>query len=189
MIIESNCTNEIVINKSKFITYIYKVKNKSEFLNYYNMLKNNYKDATHICYSYIIDTEIKYYDDKEPNGTAGMPIYDVLKKNNLNYVACFVIRYFGGIKLGASYLTRAYSNCASLCLKKTKIIEPIKLYKIKLITNYQNLNILENIISEKDILEKDYQNDITMTILINDIKLQKIISYNFKYEILDESYF
>ncbi|MBQ8891368.1 MAG: YigZ family protein [Bacilli bacterium] len=188
MIIESNCTNEIIINKSKFITYMYKIKNKNEFLNYYNELKNIHKDATHICYSYIIDTEVKYFDDKEPSGTAGMPIYDVLKKNNLNYIVCFVVRYFGGIKLGASGLTRAYSNCTSLCLKKTNIIKLEKLYKIKLIINYQDLNIIENILDNKDILEKDYQNDITLIILVNDDKLQKINKYNFNYEILDNNY-
>ena len=189
MIIESNCTNEIIVNKSKFITYIYKIKNKSEFLIYYNELKNKHKDATHICYSYIIDNEIKYFDDKEPTGTAGMPIYDVLKKNNLNYIVCFVVRYFGGVKLGASGLTRAYSNSISLCLKKTNIIKIEKLYKIKLTINYQDLNILESIIDNKNILEKDYQNDVTLTIIINDDKLQKINFNNFKYEILDDNFF
>ena len=133
MIINSNVINEIIINKSKFITYLYKIKNKDDFFKYYNELKKTYKDATHICYAYIIDNEIKYSDDSEPSGSAGLPIYDVLKKNNLNYIACFVIRYFGGIKLGGSGLIRAYSNCASLALKRTTIVKLEKLYKLKII--------------------------------------------------------
>ena len=189
MIIESNCMNELIINKSKFITYLYKIKNKNDFLNYYNELKNIYKDATHICYSYIIDNEVKYSDDKEPNGTAGMPIYDVLRKNKLNYIACFVIRYFGGIKLGASGLTRAYSNSISLCLKKTNIIQLEKLFKLKLILNYQELKRLENIIDKNDILNKTYQDNITLIIAINESKFKQIDANSFQYELLDDNYF
>ena len=189
MIINSNTINEIIINKSRFITYLYKVKTKDEVLNYYNELKNIYKDATHICYAYIIDNEIKYYDDAEPNGTAGMPIYNVLKQNNLNYIVCFVIRYFGGIKLGAGGLVRAYSNSASLCLKKTKIIKLEKLTKIKLTIDYQTLSTIENIINKDNILDKDYQDNITLTILVNKQELNNINSYNLKYEILEENYF
>ena len=74
MIIESNAYNEIIINKSRFITYLYKVQSKEDFLNFYNDLKTKYKDATHICYSYIINNEIKFSDDKEPSGSAGLPI-------------------------------------------------------------------------------------------------------------------
>ena len=189
MIIEENCTNEIIVNKSKFITYLYKIKDKNEFLNYYNELKNIYKDATHICYAYIINNEIKYSDDKEPTGTAGMPIYDVLKKNNLNYIVCFIVRYFGGIKLGASGLTKAYSNSASLCLKKANIIKLETLYKIKLVLKYEDLNTIENLINEQDILDKVFEDNITLIIVINKSILEKINSYGLKYEVLEDNYY
>jgi len=188
MIIESNAMNEIIINKSKFITYLYKVKSKKEFLNYYNELKRKYKDATHICYAYIINNEIKYSDDKEPNGSAGLPIYNVLKNNNLNYIACFVIRYFGGIKLGGSGLVKAYSNSASLCLKNTNIIEIEKLYKIKIIVDYNLVNTIENILDKKNILNKSFDNKIEYIVLVNDNIKNMLNSYNINYEIIEEDY-
>ncbi len=189
MIISSNVINEIIINKSRFITYLIKIKNKDEFLKHYDELKNKYKDATHICYAYQINNEIKYSDAKEPTGTAGLPIYNVLKQNNLNYIACFVIRYFGGIKLGGSGLTRAYSNSVSLALKKTSIIKLEKKYIIKIITNYQELNIIDKIIDNNSILEKEYHDFITYTVLINHDVLEKLDSFNINYQILENNYF
>ena len=189
MIISSNVINEIIINKSRFITYLYKIKNKDEFINYYNELKNKYQDATHICYAYIIDNEIKYTDANEPSGSAGIPIYNVLQKNNLNYIACFVIRYFGGIKLGCSGLVRAYSNSTSLALKKTNIQKLEKLYKVKLTLNYQELSIIENIINKDKILDKSFNDNILYTVIINNDEKNKIDSFNIKYKILDDNYF
>ena len=167
MVIKNNVKNEIIINKSRFITYLYKVNNKEEFSNIYDNLKKEYKDATHICYAYIIDSEIKFSDDKEPSGSAGMPIYDVLKKNNLNYIACFVVRYFGGIKLGGSGLVRAYSNSASLCLKETEIIEYKEKIIVKIIIPYSKNSLIENIINKEDILEKKFDDLVYYKVLIN----------------------
>ena len=188
MIIDTNVYNEIIINKSKFITYIYKIKNKEDFLNYYNNLKKEYKDATHICYAYIINNEIKIFDDSEPNGTAGLPIYNVLKLNNLNYVVCFVIRYFGGIKLGASGLNKDYSNSTSLCLKKTKIIKLEKKYKLEIKLNYSLINIIDKIIDSNQILSKNFDSDITYIILINEQEKEKLDNYKITYKILDDNY-
>ena len=77
------------------------------------LTKKEYKDSTHICYAYIINSSEKCSDDGEPNGTAGLPILNILKKNNLTNVLAIVIRYFGGIKLGAGGLLRAYSDAAN----------------------------------------------------------------------------
>ena len=189
MIINSNVFNEIVINKSRFITYLYKIKSKDEFINYYNLLKNKYKDATHICYAYIIDNEIKYSDDNEPSGSAGLPIYEVLKKNKLNYIACFVIRYFGGIKLGGSGLIRAYSNSCSLALKETKIINLEKLYKVEVILDYKTLSLIENIIDKNNIIDKDFNNNIKYIVLINNNQKDKLDNFKINYKIIDDNYF
>ncbi len=189
MIIEENVINEIVINKSRFITYLYKVKNKDEVLNYLNLLKQKYKDASHICYAFIINNSIKYHDDNEPLGTAGIPILEVLKKNNLNYIVCFVIRYFGGIKLGSGGLTRAYSNSASLCLKKVKIIKLEKKLKIKLKVNYQENKHLMKILSEKNILDKIFSSDITYIAVITKKEKELLDNNKLNYEILDDNYF
>lgn len=189
MIIEKNVINEIIINKSRFITYLYKVKSESEIINYLNKLKKEYKDATHICYAYILNEKEKYNDNNEPTGTAGIPILDVLKKNKLNYIVCFVIRYFGGIKLGSGGLVRAYSNSCSLALKETNIKDLEKLYKIKLTTSYQNNKNIEKLIDENNILNKEYDLDITYTLLINNDTKEKLDNNNIEYLILDDNYF
>lgn len=189
MIIKENVTNEIVINKSRFITYLYKVKNKDEIVEYLKHLKKEYKDATHICYAYILNNEMKYSDDKEPTGTAGLPILEVLKKNNLNYIVCFVIRYFGGIKLGSGGLVRAYSNSCSSCLKNTRIIKPEKLFKIQFSISYENNKNIEKLLKEENILEKKFHDNITYTLLINQELKDKLDNYNLEYLILDDNYF
>ena len=188
MVIESNVINEIEINKSRFITYLYKVKSKDEVLEHLNNLKKEYKDATHICYAYILDNLIKFDDDNEPQGTAGLPILEVLKKNNLNHVVCFVIRYFGGIKLGSGGLIRAYSNSTSLCLKKTKIVKYQELFKVKLIVTYQENKLIEKLLKTDNILDTIYDNKITYVLVLNKELLNKLDSYNLKYEILDNNY-
>ena len=189
MIIDENITSELIISKSRFITYLYKVKSKEEIENYLTNLKKEYKDATHICYAYILDNEEKYDDNKEPQGTAGLPILEVLKKNNLNYIVCFVIRYFGGIKLGSGGLIRAYSNCCSQALKETNLIKLEKKYKIKLTTDYKNNKTILTLINDKNILEKDFQEDITYTLLINQELKDKFDLMNMAYTIIEETYF
>ena len=189
MIIEDNVFNELEINKSKFLTYIFKVKNPKEIANYLDELKIKYKDATHICYAYIIDNYSKFFDDNEPNGTAGKPILEVLKKNNLNNVVAFVIRYFGGIKLGSGGLIRAYSNSVSECLKKTKLKKREKLFKIKLTVSYKENKLLEKYLSPANILEKKYQTNITYLLLINEELREKITNFNLNYVIIDDNYF
>ena len=114
-------TNEIIIHKSKFITIITPINSKEEITKILNKVKKEYKDATHYCFAYIIDSEEKCDDNGEPSGTAGLPILKVLKINNLTNVLCLVVRYFGGIKLGAGGLIRAYSTSASEALNKCTI--------------------------------------------------------------------
>lgn len=109
--------NEILIKKSKFLGFLYEISNLEEIKEILNNLKKEHKKATHICYAYKVGISVKYSDDGEPNGTAGKPIYNIIEKKNLNNILIVVIRYFGGIKLGAGGLFRAYSNCASELLK------------------------------------------------------------------------
>ena len=107
--------NEIIIKKSKFITKLYNIDNVESIL---NNLKNEYKKATHFCYAYSINGKEKAYDDGEPSHTAGLPILNVIHMKKLNNTLIVVIRYFGGVKLGAGPLTRAYSKSASEIIKK-----------------------------------------------------------------------
>ena len=109
----------IVIDKSKFITTIYPVQSIEEINTLLASTKKKYYDATHNCYAYIFDNGNiqKCSDDGEPSKTAGFPMLEVLKKNNLTDVLAITTRYFGGIKLGAGGLIRAYSSSVSTALK------------------------------------------------------------------------
>ena len=111
-------TYTLEIKKSKFIAYYYEVDTKNEVLEILEKLKKEHKKARHIPYAYKIDNEIKKTDDKEPSGTSGMPILNIIEKNNLNHCLIAVVRYFGGIKLGAGGLIRAYSNTAKEVILK-----------------------------------------------------------------------
>lgn len=105
------------VKKSKFIGYCYEVDTVEEVNAILEDLRKEHKKARHLPYAYRIDGQIKKSDDKEPSGTAGMPILNILDKNNLNHVLVVVVRYFGGIKLGAGGLVRAYSNATKACTK------------------------------------------------------------------------
>ena len=101
------------VKKSKFYAYYYEVHSKDEVDSILNDIKKEHKKARHIPYVYKIDNLIKKRDDGEPSNTAGMPIYNVIDKNNLNNCLIVIVRYFGGIKLGAGGLFRAYSTSAA----------------------------------------------------------------------------
>lgn len=159
--IKNNLENTIIIKKSKFIGKIFFVNNKDEAMDILNSIKNKYTDSTHICYCYIIDNIIKFSDDNEPSNTAGMPIYNVLKNNNLNHVLAIVIRYFGGIKLGAGGLVRAYSNCVNRLVKEN-IIELKDGYRVLIKFNYDKIKDIEYILSKVNIIEKKYNEDISI---------------------------
>jgi uncharacterized YigZ family protein len=105
------------IKKSKFIGYYYQVESIEEIEIILENLKKEHKKAKHFPYAYKINGQIKKSDDKEPSGTAGMPILNIIDRNDLNYALIVIVRYFGGIKLGAGGLLRAYSNTAKECIK------------------------------------------------------------------------
>ena len=110
---------ELEIKKSKFLGYFFKIDNIEGIKNIIENLKKEHKKATHICYAYRLSSPFaeKAVDDGEPSGTAGKPILNVLQKQNINNALLVVVRYFGGIKLGAGGLLRAYCKCASEILK------------------------------------------------------------------------
>ncbi len=122
-VIDKDIENEIVIKKSRFIAKLIYIDNVNDVDNIIYNLKKEYKKSTHIAYAYIINGKEKAVDDGEPNGTAGRPILNVLQKKDITNVLAVVIRYFGGIKLGAGGLVRAYTNSISEAFKLTELIE------------------------------------------------------------------
>lgn len=159
--ISSNISNEIVINKSRFITFLYRVDSLNDISKYIDDLSLRYKDSTHICYAYILDNIKRFSDDGEPGGTAGMPILNVLENKNLNHILCCVVRYFGGIKLGVGGLVRAYSNSSSKILDLANIIEltPGKLCSISF--KYDDTKIIDKLLSDCNIINKEYNDYVT----------------------------
>ena len=106
-------THENVIDKSRFIASAIHVDTVEQAVAFVELKRKRYYDATHNCYAYIVGDKAKFSDDSEPQGTAGMPMLEVLRANDLRETAVVVTRYFGGIKLGAGGLVRAYSGCVA----------------------------------------------------------------------------
>ena len=105
------------IKKSKFISYFYQINNENEVKEILTNLKSEHKRARHIPYAYILANTAGKSDDKEPQNTAGLPIYNLMLQNNLVNKAIFVVRYFGGTKLGAGNLLRAYLTASKEVIK------------------------------------------------------------------------
>ena len=158
--------NTIVIDKSKFITTIYPVDNLEEINNILSSARKKYYDATHNCYAYIIDNGNiqKCSDDGEPSKTAGYPMLDVLKKNDLTNVLAITTRYFGGIKLGAGGLIRAYSSSVSTALKDALFYTSklLFLYEIKIAYSDYSRNI--DFWNTLMIHNSDFATDVTLQI-------------------------
>lgn len=151
------------INRSEFITNLYPVSSIDEVSLILSEVRKKYYDATHNCYAYILgeDASIKKSsDDGEPSGTSGMPILNTLEKNNLTNVLCIVTRYFGGIKLGAGGLIRAYSSSASLSLTSTSFLSLTKTVKIELTISYQQVTPVMNYMNNYKLYDKKFLEDV-----------------------------
>src|SRR5699024_3326970 len=119
-------SDEQTINKCRFIGYVKRVETEEDAQSFIQSIKKKHHDATHNCSAYIIgdnDEIQKANEDGEPSGTAGIPILEVLKKKKLKDTAVVVTRYFGGIKLGAGGLIRAYSNTTAQAIRTTGIVK------------------------------------------------------------------
>lgn len=176
--IDSIYTNEIVILKSRFITSIYKVESIDEVNDILNKTRKKYYDASHNCYGYILGdrAEIqKCSDDGEPQKTAGFPILDVLKKNEVTNILCIVTRYFGGTLLGAGGLVRAYSESCSECLKKAKILIKKELNTLIVKLDYSSYNTLISSLKDIIILDTSYASDITIKLAVDNNRLDSTI--------------
>ncbi|AXU63553.1 YigZ family protein [Clostridioides difficile] len=140
-------TDEITIEKSVFIGYAKPIKSEEEALEFINEIKKKHKDATHNVWAYTVGKNMniqRYSDDGEPQGTAGIPTLEVIKKEDLRDVAVVVTRYFGGTKLGAGGLVRAYTKGAKLGLEAGKIIYKVMYQEVKVKIDYTQLGKVQN---------------------------------------------
>ena len=184
--IKNNTSSEIIIKNSKFICYLYKVKDINDINIFLNNLKEEHKDATHHCYAYIIDNIKKSSDDGEPGGTAGIPILKVLENNNLTNTLAVVIRYFGGIKLGAGGLVRAYTKSITNTLCNDNIVSLIEGYNLDIEFNYNRVKEIDYLLKDIKINNKIFDTNIKYNIDIPITFLDTIKQNNIKYHILKE---
>ncbi len=189
---------EYEINKSKFIAHVKQVEDEESAKTFLQQLKKKYFDATHNCSAWVLGVDgskQKSNDDGEPGGTAGNPILETIKKNDLVNTIVVVTRYFGGIKLGAGGLIRAYSHTAALGLTASKIVTMTPMQQIAIKINYNLLASIENWIRRQNITVEgiDYAENVVLTLLIEPEKSDKILAEitdltaaNFEHEILNE---
>ena len=179
MYLKEETTNTIVIEKSKFICYMKRIQTEQDFKDYLNLIKKKHYDADHVCSGFISNNIKRSNDDGEPSGTAGSPILNVLEKNNLNEMCALVVRYFGGVKLGAGGLIRAYSSAVSECIKTGTLIENIEYPKYNLVLTYELANKVEHYIKNNTILlNTKYDENITFEFALDDKnKLETIKEY------------
>ena len=161
--IENNTKYELIIKNSKFITILFKINNNNIENNLLS-IKKEYPDATHYCYAYIVNDIKKSSDDGEPSGTAGVPILKVLENNNLTNILCVVIRYFGGIKLGANGLVRAYTKSCANAIKETNLKELVDGVNLTITFPYNRLKEIDYLLKDININSKRYDDLITYNI-------------------------
>lgn len=145
--VKENGFHEIIIQKSRFITYLARATSEQEAQSFIADLKKKHHDANHNCSAYVIGerNEIqKANDDGEPSGTAGVPMLEVLKKRNLRNTVVVVTRYFGGIKLGGGGLIRAYGSSVSEALNAIGTVERVAHDLVEITVDYTWLGKLEN---------------------------------------------
>ena len=186
--ISNNIENTIIIKNSKFITNLFIVENIEEVNKYLNLIKDKYKDANHNCYAYIVDNIRKCSDDGEPSGTAGIPMMKVLEHKELNNVLVIVTRYFGGLKLGAGGLVRAYTNSVSKALDIVNIIDTIKGYNIDIIFNFNDIKHIDYLLKDIKILNKEYKDIVKYNLNDSNNLLEILKQNNIKYNIIKEIY-
>ena len=181
--IKENTISKYEINKSIFICCLYKINSIDEVKTYLEEAKNNFKDATHYTYAYIIDEARKSSDDGEPGGTAGVPIMEVLLKHELNYVLCIVIRYFGGIKLGTGGLVRAYRKSACIGIDNSTLLNLVDGYKIEITASYEEQKNIEKFIKNYT-FSKTYTDIVKYELNIKQDDINILNSKNVNYKIL-----
>ena len=163
----------IDIKKSQFICRLFPAQTESEAKEIINEISEKYKDATHNCTAYVVSDGEGFDDDGEPGGTAGRPMLNVLKKNDMENIVAIVTRYFGGIKLGAGGLVRAYSKSVLEALAIAEIVN-MELYEIFRFTfEYQHIKAIDSEIRSKNlaVVDKQYEANVIYFVASNNVDM------------------
>lgn len=169
--LKSSASDEIIISKSRFISHCARVETEEQAQLFIERIKKEHRSANHNCSAYIIgehDQIQKANDDGEPSGTAGVPILDVLKKQHLKDTVVVVTRYFGGVKLGAGGLVRAYGKATTVGIDASGVVERKLHHELKVSADYTLLGKLENELRNSTyILDHiDYAENVELTVLV-----------------------
>lgn len=176
--IENESIITLIINKSTFISHLARVDEVNEAKDYIKKIKLQYPDATHHVTAYLIGLggEFGHYqDDGEPSGTAGFPAFEVLRKNNLTNIVCVIVRYFGGVKLGAGGLVRAYSKSVSENLKQTKIVPIVVMTELTCSFDYCFYPKIEPILNNYQVLDRLFGSNIVIKLSLPLSEKEKLI--------------
>ncbi len=173
--IKNQVQTTIEIEKSKFICTLLPVNSIDSVLSLLKELNEKYADATHNCYAYTLNKGAiqKCSDDGEPSRTAGYPILLALQNNNLDNVLCVVTRYFGGVKLGAGGLVRAYTASAVESINQATIVSYYPSMTMEISFDFNYINPIDNLINvmNVEVLEKTFLDKVTYKINVSEDKL------------------
>lgn len=164
--------------KSEFIGYIKHVETNDEAVDFINEIRAKHRKATHNIYAYILrdGSTSRYSDDGEPQGTAGVPVLDVLQKEGLTDVCCVVTRYFGGILLGGGGLVRAYSHSAKIAVEAAERLIMCRCYPITITVDYNLYGKISYILPEFEakILDTVFASEVTVKLLVKSNLAEKL---------------
>lgn len=176
-------TAEYIVKRSKFIGNIKPVSTEEEASDYISNIKTKYWDARHNVYAYALRNQSisRYTDDGEPSGTAGMPVLDILRNNDIVDVVIVVTRYFGGVLLGTGGLVRAYSHTAKLALDASNIVTMQECNTYNLECSYNQYNKINNLVFSLGgaIINSDFSQSVNLSFYVpssEDTILKKEIS-------------
>ncbi|MBP5378087.1 MAG: YigZ family protein [Ruminococcus sp.] len=177
--ISGNAKASFIEKRSEFIGYISPVKTNDEAVAFINSIKAEHRKAKHNVYAYILreDNISRYSDDGEPQGTAGVPVLDVLKKRGLTDVCVVVTRYFGGILLGGGGLVRAYSHAASLACDAAHIMDMCLCHRLKITADYGMYGKISYLLPNYETItvQSDFGSDVALEILVLSEKLDALV--------------
>jgi len=150
-------SDEEIVKKSRFITHVAPIQNQEEFDDFLEEIRDD--TASHNCWAWKVGNEYRFSDDGEPSGTAGKPIFQAIEYSGLDNVAVVVTRFFGGIKLGAGGLVRAYGGSASSCLRKAPRVKMVAMSLVEVSCSASFIGIIYRILQGRLDLKTDYCED------------------------------
>ncbi|MGX6978306.1 YigZ family protein [Vagococcus elongatus] len=199
--IKENGVHELEIKKSRFITKLVRIQSEKEAKEIIQATRKEHWKANHNCIAYVLGQHHdiqRSSDDGEPSGTAGVPMLEVLKKRNVINTLAIVTRYFGGIKLGAGGLIRAYSSAVAEGLDTVGLVKGTLQQELFITVDYASHNVLEHFLRQENfsIAETNFTDKVTVTLMIDEKmvaefekQLTNLLSGQLQVELGEKKYF